>query len=188
MIAAKPPKPKACKACRVEFQPMRRMQVACSPLCAQAVAEAKRFKAERAETRKALAAIKPRSKWLQEAQAAVNRYVRARDADKPCISCGRHHQGSHDAGHYLTTGARPELRFDLANIHKQCVPCNRHLHGNLIAYRIGLIGRIGVAEVERLEGNHPAQKWDIPTLKLIRDTYRQKARELEAQQQLKEAA
>jgi len=70
------------------------------------------------------------------------------------------------------------LRFDLANIHKSCQPCNTHLHGNLIPYRVNLIQKIGLAEVERLEGPQEPKKYSISELKEIISTYRKKTREL----------
>lgn len=148
-------KPKTCKACRSKFAPSKPLQRVCSPACAIAELATKKAKAarvERTETAKALAKLKTRAQLIKEAQAAVNAYVRARDAHLPCVSCGRDHQGQYHAGHYRSTGSRPDLRFDLANIHKQCAPCNSHLSGNLIPYRAELIRRIGQAEVDRLEG------------------------------------
>jgi 5-methylcytosine-specific restriction endonuclease McrA len=123
-------------------------------------------------------AVKPRSQWLREAQTAFNAYIRKRDESMPCISCGRFHDGQWHAGHYLSTGARPELRFDEANVWRQCQPCNTHLHGNLVLYRAELIRRIGLAEVERLEGPHQPCKWTVTELKAIRDEYRAKVRAL----------
>lgn len=149
------PTQKKCKACREPFAPTRPLQRVCSPACAIAELEVKKAKAarvERTETAKALARLKTRAQLIKEAQAAVNAYVRARDAHLPCVSCGRDHRGQWHAGHYRSTGSRPDLRFDLANIHKQCAPCNSHLSGNLIPYRAELIRRIGQAEVDRLEG------------------------------------
>lgn len=172
-------RPRRCKACKVQFTPARQMQHACSPTCALELAKHAREKEQRKADRAQRERLKPRSKWMAEAQAAFNRYVRLRDAWLPCISCDRYHQGAWDAGHYLTTGARPELRFDESNVHKQCVPCNQHLHGNLVLYRLGLSRRIGVEAVERLEGPHEPRKYSIEDLREIRDTYRRRARELE---------
>jgi hypothetical protein len=117
---------------------------------------------------------------MQEAQASFNAWIRARDADKPCISCGRMHDGQWHAGHYLSTGARPELRFEPYNCHKQCAPCNTHLHGNLVLYRTALIERIGLIRVKRLEGPHPPAKLTIEDLRAIRDEYRRKLKEMQA--------
>ena len=172
-------KPKKCGSCKSLFSPARPMQMACSPLCALTVARDKRIKAERKEHAAKKYALRPRAEWLKLAQAAFNRYIRLRDADQPCVSCGRFHAGKYDAGHYLTVGARPELRFDEANVHRQCVPCNRHLHGNIVLYRAALIRRIGLAEVERLEGPQAIRKYTSLDLIAIRDKYIAAARECE---------
>ena len=119
-----------------------------------------------------------RGYWLKKAQAAFNAYIRARDAGRPCISCGRHHEGQYHAGHYRTVGANPELRFEEANCHKQCSVCNNHLSGNLINYRIGLIGKIGQESVDWLEGPHEPKKYLIEDLKAIEKTYKEKIKNL----------
>lgn len=181
MIAPSPQS--VCRVCAKPFLRFRTTQAVCGPKCAEKLPRMLRKLAagERRQTRASLEAIKPRAKWLAEAQSAFNAYVRARDARLPCISCGRFHEGAWDAGHYLTTGARPELRFDEDNVHRQCVPCNRHLHGNLIAYRVGLIQRLGLAVVERLEGPQEPKRYTVNELRQIRDGYRRKARELQRQ-------
>ena len=135
-------------------------------------------KVERASIKARKEAIKSRADWAKEAQQAFNAWVRARDDGLPCISCGRHHQGQWHAGHYLSTGARPELRFTESNVHRQCAPCNTHLSGNAVLYRIGLINRIGSDAVEWLEGPHLLPKWTADDYKAIRDAYRQKLKEM----------
>jgi hypothetical protein len=122
----------------------------------------------RKETRSALTALKTRRDWLKEAQAAVNKYVRARDAGKPCVSCGALTAGQWDAGHYRSAGGHPALRLDPLNIHKQCSVCNAHKSGNLIEYRKELINRIGLEKVEWLEGPHEPKKYSIEDLKAIK--------------------
>jgi hypothetical protein len=161
-----------CSVCAKPFVQRNTMHRVCGPRCAAKTVKAQR-KAEKAEFARRQEAAKPRSQWLKEAQAAFNAWVRARDKDLPCISCGRHHQGQWHAGHYLSTGARPGMqRFDPANCHKQCSACNTHLHGNLVLYRAELIRRIGIAEVERLEGPQPNTKLTVEQLREIRDRYR----------------
>jgi hypothetical protein len=135
-------------------------------------------KVERAETRRRKDAIKSKADWAREAQTAFNAWIRARDEGLPCISCGRHHQGQWHAGHYLSTGARPELRYTESNVHRQCAPCNTHLSGNAVLYRIGLIERIGLQAVEWLEGPHELPKWTADDYRAIRDTYKQKLKEM----------
>lgn len=135
-------------------------------------------KAERRRQAERRKAVRPLSWFIRQAQQAFNAFIRYRDRDLPCISCGRHHEGQYHAGHFRTTGAHPELRFDEDNCHKQCAPCNNHLSGNLTAYRPALIARIGQARFDALMGPHGIPKWTRDDYIRIRDEYRRKLREL----------
>ena len=168
-----------CAVCQKDFTPARMGQKVCGYRCSAKIGPLAR-KVERAATRVAWDRLKTRSAWAKEAQTAFNAYIRGRDSALPCISCGRHHTGQIHAGHYLSTGARPELRFNEDNCHAQCQPCNTHLHGNLVLYRVELIRRIGLEAVERLEGPHPAAKLTTADLRAIRDKYRSKLKEDQA--------
>jgi Bacteriophage Lambda NinG protein len=167
-----------CRYCKATFERALPMQSVCSPDCALAIAKLRREKRERAEIRAAKDQAKKLSTLRSEAQKAFNAYIRARDADKTCVSCGRRHDGQWHAGHYLSVGARPELRFDESNCHRQCQPCNAHLHGNLVLYRAELIKRVGLAEVERLEGPHEPLKLTRDDLRALKAIYRAKTKEL----------
>jgi len=156
-----------CKTCGKAFLRFRTTQAVCGPRCA-----IKSVKAERAALKLALVNMRPRSRWLDDVQKAVNAYVRARDRYKPCISCKAPWEPSFQAGHWLSRGARPELRFHLDNIHGQCVRCNMHLHGNQAMFRVGLVERRGLEVVERLEGPHPPSKYSVDELKTMRDAFR----------------
>ncbi|WP_206082060.1 recombination protein NinG, partial [Pseudomonas viridiflava] len=90
----------------------------------------------------------------------------------PCVSCGRHHEGKYDAVHYRTVGSNPALRFEPMNCHRQCSPCNTQLSGNIVNYRIELVRRIGITNVEWLEGHHEPQKYTIEELKALTAKYR----------------
>jgi hypothetical protein len=178
-------KPKKCRSCGVVFEPMRSMQKVCSPACAVALTEkAKAKKAaqvrrvERADLRERLEKAKTRGTHLRELQGAFNAWVRARDAGKPCISCGRHHQGQWHAGHYRSVGSEPALRFEPDNVHLQCQPCNTHLSGNLIPYRINLIKKIGLERVEWLEGPHEPKKLTIAEMQEMKAFYRAEVRRM----------
>lgn len=165
-----------CRYCSTIYKPARPMQpgrVCNSPECQATFAleviekqRKQRAKAERiadAADRKTvklkLEQMKPLSYWADKAQAAVNAYIRARDKGQPCISCGRHHQGKINAGHYRSRGAMPALRFHHDNIHLQCEPCNSSKAGNQLEYRIRLIQKIGIERVEWLEGPHEPPHW-----------------------------
>jgi Bacteriophage Lambda NinG protein len=171
---------KKCKACGKKFTPQRPLQSACSPECGFAYGKVLGKRREKQEDAKKRQALKSLSELRAELQREVNLYVRLRDWDKPCISCGRQHEGQWHAGHYLTVGAHPELRFDPRNIHKQCAPCNNHLSGNLINYRKGLIERHGEQFVAWLEGPHEPLKMTREDLIAERELYRKANRVLKA--------
>lgn len=179
---------KRCPSCRVMFTPARDSQAVCGEIeCAIAHGQSEKG---RATTRKALADVerreievrkeklKSRADHLKDTQIAFNAWVRARDAELPCISCGRHHQGKYDAGHYRTVGSNPALRFEPLNCHRQCSPCNTQLSGNIVNYRIALVKRIGAEQVDWLEGPHEPKKYTVEELKTMTADYRAKTREL----------
>lgn len=158
--------------------------------------QVKKEKAVKKLHREQKEAIKPKSKWLAEAQAAFNKYIRLRDYDQPCISClnpkeiveadqGWKVGGCWDAGHFMTRGAKGQLRFVLFNVHKQCKSCNGG-GGRFSAkaatvdanYRINLIEKISIEKVEYLENNNELdlKKGDIEYLKRIKRIFNKKAR------------
>lgn len=178
-------KPKKCVICKRTFRPFRTMAKVCSVPCslewARKLAARKLARAQRDERkslREALEKAKTRATHLKELQAAFNAWIRARDAGQPCISCRRHHEGQWHAGHYRSVGSEPALRFEPDNVHLQCAPCNTHLSGNLIPYRANLIGKIGLARVEWLEGPHPPKKLTVDEIINLKTFYRAEGRRL----------
>jgi endogenous inhibitor of DNA gyrase (YacG/DUF329 family) len=162
------------------------MQAVCSPRCARALVTAKRKAKERAEREQLRArkqAAKRRPELLAEAQAAFNRYIKFRDYGMPCICCGKAMPwgdempgGSIDAGHFLSRGSTPELRFDERNVHAQLKSCNRPGGTTRNSFRYGMIARVGLKVVEWLEGPHEPRKYTRDELIALRDEYRAKAR------------
>jgi len=142
-----------CKVCSEKFKPrFSSLQATClNPDCiieyAKRVSE-KQQKAEMKERKQRLITL---AEWKRKLQTVFNKYIRLRDEKQGCISCGKPLRGKYDAGHFYSVGSTPNLRFDERNVHGQCVPCNQYKHGNLIAYREGLIQRIGLESFEQLE-------------------------------------
>ena len=194
-----------CKAkgCDNKFLPWRSTQVACSPKCAQEIyrqkAAAKAEKAQRRKDRAWLKANKPIRKLVAETQQAFNAYIRVRDAMRglPCISCGRSPReaesaytgvgGAWDAGHFLSRGAYPELRFNEFNCHRQCKVCNGGA-GQYAgkdrtvsqAYEENLRERIGDPLVDWLQGPHEVPKLSRDDLEALKAYYRKAKRDIEA--------
>lgn len=73
-------------------------------------------------------------------QEIFNEYIRLRDKDRPCISCGE--IKTLQAGHYWAVGGYDGLRFDEDNVHGECAGCNGFDDMHLIGYRDNL-GRTG---------------------------------------------
>lgn len=174
----------AVKSCRALFEPRSITHKTCSPACAIVHVEAEKARQCRKERQEGLAKLKRRADWLADAQRAFNAYVRARDADLPCICCGKSNVstslagGSWDAGHYLSRGSHPHLRFDERNVFRQRKGCNRPGGTSAAAFRLGVIARIGLSAVEALEADQTPRKWSVEELKTIRDEYRRRLREL----------
>lgn len=168
----KPPRQKKCKVCPNYFSPISSTQVVCCWQCAIEFNNSSKAKAARKDLRVAKLKIKTKAQWNKEAQAVFNKFIRIRDADLPCISCGRFHEGQYHCGHYLSRGSSPHLRFCEENCHKQCAPCNLHLSGNIVKYRQSLIQKIGLDRVEWLESNQTITKYTIDDLKHIIEKYK----------------
>lgn len=180
-----------CRYCRKEFVRIRPLQTVCSWECGHALivsnhekAKRRAEKEQRRETREKLEKIKPRSYFLAKAQSEFNAFIRTRDKDLPCISCGTTEGvgqlkgGYWDCGHYRSTGAAPHMRFTENNAHKQCKKCNRRLGGNVVNYRKGLVAKIGLEAVEAIEADQTIRKWSKDDLKAICATYRAKLKEM----------
>jgi len=116
--------------------------------------------------------VTPLPKLLKKAQEVFNKWIRERDKDKGCISCGGEVS---QAGHYFSQGHHSALRYNEMNTNGQCVRCNMFLSGNLIKYRQGLVKRYGAAKVEQLELNadlKKAWKWHRIELEEIIKKYK----------------
>lgn len=161
------------------FTPSRPFQTACGVECAIALAAKKRVTKSRKEDRYKRDNLKTRGQWMKDAQSAFNAYIRERDKKQTCICCGKPLNsgdvgGHYDCGHYRSVGSAPHLRFDEFNAHAQRKQCNRWGSGRAVDYRIGLIQRIGIKEVERLESDNSPKKYTIEDLQSIIQLYRNK--------------
>jgi hypothetical protein len=180
-----------CKCCKAPFIPARPLQAVCSPTCALVISREKTAKvvqqqaqAERKATREKLDALRTKPQLVKLAQTAFNAFIRARDAGKPCICCGKPlgtEPNTFDAGHYRSVGSSPHMRFVEDNVHGQAKHCNNYLGGNHVAYRAGLIGRIGLAAVERIESDQVLRKYTHEGLLEIAKHFRSEAKKLKEQ-------
>ncbi len=133
--------------------------------------------------------VKTRAKWLKEAEAAVNKYVRLRDAHLGCVSCDKPAtwQGQWHCSHLRSVGASSATRFNLWNMNKSCSMCNLHLSGNLVEYVPRLRAKIGDAKVDWLYSQNQPVTHTIEYLKRLKAIFTKKARILERRLALQNA-
>ena len=85
----------------------------------------------------------------RDLKKVFNEYIRLRDQDQPCISCGKFNRLQ--AGHFISVGSSGILRWNEDNVSGQCAGCN--MNENLTVkenYERNLRERIGDERVDRL--------------------------------------
>lgn len=171
-----------CKNCKQLFEPVRFNQKYCfDPECVKVwvtTEQEKQWKKKKAKLKVELMTLQD---YFKLAQMTFNKFIRLRDKDKPCISCNAK-AGSYTitAGHYFPS-TNKSVTFNEDNLHGQCwYNCNSNKSGNLIEYRIGLIERIGVERLEKLElESRKTIKYTMDELKEIIGKYKKKIKEIE---------
>lgn len=188
IIKAKKPRLRKCaiKTCNKPFEPRSMTHKVCGPECAQELARLEREKAERKDRQEKLAKFKRKADHVADCQKAFNAWVRFRDRNEPCIDCGKFarddgiHGGAWDAGHYLSRGSHPHLRFDERNVFKQLKGCNRPGGATAASFRAGVIARIGLAAVESLESDNQPRHYTVDQLIALTAHYKQELKKLKA--------
>lgn len=179
---------KSCKNCKTKFTPQySTTQVACSPKCAielsknvsEKESKIKQRQEAKAWKEKKRAELKTIPNLLEDAQKVFNEYIRLRDKDMACISCGGTLGLKYDAGHRWSVKNYSGLRYNEENVYAQCVSCNQHRDGNEGEYRLGLEAKIGKERVEYIDSiRHTKVKWDRSYLEELISTYKNKIKEL----------
>lgn len=153
-----------CHAHAVEFA------IAKSQAAAKRKAAAAR-KAQEAERKMSASANRKRknelnrSAHLDKLQALINQWVvHVRDKNQPCCTCGTTNPNiKYDCGHFLSRGARPELRFELTNMHRQCsTVCNVYGSGKRAEYTEFIRSKYGQEHLDWMNGPHPLLKEQLP--------------------------
>ncbi len=172
---------KKCKArdCEEMFAPRNMQHQTHHYLCAMAYTKELKEKRAAKDKRKAVKEFKQndKSELVKVAQQVFNKFIRLRDKNEACISCGNKTRQFH-AGHFMPVGSNGHIRFDENNCHKQCSICNNHKSGNLTEYEPKLVQKIGQEEVDRLKIKF-TRSYDVEELKEIIDTYKSKIRDLD---------
>jgi hypothetical protein len=98
--------------------------------------------------------LKTLSDYEAEAKKVFQKWVRLRDAGKPCKSCQNPNPSDWCGSHFFSAGVYSGMIFDERNCHGCCnTYCNKYLSGNLINYRINLVLEFGEDWVRQLEND-----------------------------------
>jgi len=189
-MKTKKPKQKTCRICKSKFIPSRQLQPTCNTMdCMIKYSDlhlSKKIKEKKKEAFRELKKFNDSDIPVlkRKAQKIFNEFIRLRDKNLYCISCGHDFKSDKPrqahAGHFRPMGGQGIHRFNEKNCHKQCSICNNHLSGNLVPYREALIIKIGLKSVESLENNRDTKKWTKEELQNIIKKYAKKVKELKA--------
>lgn len=145
-------KKKKCKFCKYWYEPKYSTTEPCPKYeCRLKHLEANTAKINRANKAMARNEIKSYAQRLGDAKKIFQKWIRLRDKDKPCISCGTISSSVWDGGHFKKAELYSGVIFHEHNVNIQCGKCNRFLGGNELNYRTGLIAKIGEEAVLNLE-------------------------------------
>ena len=171
-----------CQNCKSVFIPKTFLQKYCleRPECVEIFIK----KAKETQWKQKKATLKADLMTVQDhlklAQSVFNKWIRARDLNNPCISCGQKINGVTHASHYKSQGGHSNVRFNEDNVWSSCYKCNVQLSGNLLEYRKALLTILGFEKLEQLETESMKPKqWTIDECKEINKIYKRKIKELE---------
>ena len=147
---------------------------------AQNKVKAKRNNERKKELTKLKQEVKPIKKWLDEAQAVFNKFIRLRDKCQGCISCDKpaSWDGQWHASHLISRGSSSFLRFNEDNVHKSCSVCNKHLSGNVGEFERSLRVKLGNDRVDYLLTAPRMKRWTVEEAKEIIKEYKLKVKDL----------
>jgi hypothetical protein len=158
-------KQKKCKVCPMMFYPNNIGDVCCSFECRCTLLRQKKI-AKHITFKQVKKKAKTHKNYVNELQIVFNTWIKHRDAEKPCISCGVEQAYEWNASHFYGVGSHPSVRFDEYNVHKSCKKCNHELQGNFEEYEKRLPYRIGIEQFESLQRRrHGSGKLTISELK-----------------------
>ena len=140
-------------------------------------------KEQRKRTKEERESMKSISRLIQEAREPFQKWIRFRDANEPCISCGTTNAEIWDGSHFFKAEIYTGLIFNEVNVNKSCDRCNRFLGGNESGYRLGLVKKYGekvVSELEEAANNLRQYKFSREEIKNIKTKYQKLLREIKS--------
>ncbi len=145
-----------CKQCKRVFTPFNSTIKVCGYNCA---IEWGKLHPKKTSIKRVSSQIKSEAKEkletysqrVNKVKVIFQKWIRERDKDLPCISCGATKASSWHASHFKKAELYSGVIFNELNVWRACSKCNIYLNGNELNYRKNLVKKFGSKIVEQLE-------------------------------------
>lgn len=169
-----------CKFCKKQFTQFNSLNKVCSIKCAIELGKLKPAKVNYKRVNSQLKSeakekLETYSQKVNKVKVIFQKWIRERDKNEPCISCGTTKASMWHASHFKKAETFSGVIFHELNVWRSCSKCNIFLNGNELKYRENLVKKIGVEQVEALEqfaNETRTKKWTIEELQLIKNKYK----------------
>ena len=169
-----------CKICKKQFVQFNSLNKVCGFKCAIELGKLKPVKVNEKRVnsqlkKEAKEKLETYSQKVNKVKVIFQKWIRERDKDLPCISCGTTKASMWHASHFKKAETFSGVIFNEFNVWRSCSKCNIFLNGNELNYRENLVKKIGVKEVEALEqlaNETRTKKWTIEELQEIKIKYK----------------
>jgi hypothetical protein len=169
-----------CKVCKKEFTQFNSTISVCGYQCAieWGKLHPKKTSIKRVNSQlksEAKEKLETYSQKVNKAKVIFQKWIRERDKNEPCISCGTLTANEWHASHFKKAETYSGVIFNEINVWKSCKKCNVFLNGNELNYRERLVKKIGLDDVialEDLANETRTKKWTIEELQTIKTKYK----------------
>ena len=169
-----------CAFCKKQFTQFNSLNRVCSIFCAIELGKLKPVKVNEKRVnsqlkKEAKEKLETYSQKVNKVKVIFQKWIRERDKDLPCISCGTTKASMWHASHFKKAETFSGVIFHELNVWRSCSKCNIFLNGNELSYRENLVKKIGVEQVEALEqlaNETRTKKWTIEELQEIKNKYK----------------
>ena len=169
-----------CAFCNKQFVQFNSLNKVCSIMCAIELGKLKPVKVNEKRVnsqlkKEAKEKLETYSQKVNKVKVIFQKWIRERDKNEPCISCGTTTASSWHASHFKKAELYSGVIFNELNVWKSCSKCNIYLNGNELNYRESLVKKFGSKIVEQLEDladKTRAYKYSDDELQQIKTKYK----------------
>ena len=169
-----------CAFCKKQFTQFNSLNKVCSIKCAIELGKLKPAKVNYKRVNSQLKSeakekLETYSQKVNKVKVIFQKWIRERDKNEPCISCGTLTANEWHASHFKKAETYSGVIFNEINVWKSCKKCNVFLNGNELNYRERLVKKIGLDQVialEELANETRTKKWTIEELQQIKNKYK----------------